>query len=80
MPAAGEEIEMRKTYKVEVDCPTCAAKLQDTASQIEGVESCSVNLMTQKLAIQAEAEEQERIIREIADKMKKIDDDVVIYF
>ncbi len=51
---------MRKTYKIEVDCPTCAAKLQDTASKVDGVESCTVN--------------------QIARKMKKIDDDVVIYF
>lgn len=71
---------MRKTYKIEVDCPTCAQKLEDCAVATAGVEKATVNLMTQKLAIQAEKEEQDRIIREIADKMKKIDDDVVIYF
>ena len=71
---------MRKTYKIEVDCPTCAAKLQDTASKVDGVESCTVNLMTQKMAINAEEDQQERIIQKIARKMKKIDDDVVIYF
>lgn len=71
---------MKKTYKIEVDCPTCAAKLQDCAAKTEGVENCSVNLMTQKLVIEAPAESQKDIIESIAKKMKKIDDDIVIYF
>ncbi|MBF0580314.1 cation transporter [Erysipelotrichaceae bacterium RD49] len=71
---------MKKTYKIEVDCPTCAQKLETCANSIDGVEKAAVNLMTQKLAINAEKEDQDRIIHEIADKMKKIDDEVVIYF
>lgn len=71
---------MKKTYKVEVDCPTCAKKLEDCANATEGVESCSVNLMTQKLVIHADAQAQDKIVHDIADKMKKIDDDIVIHF
>lgn len=71
---------MKKTYKIEVDCPTCAAKLEKCAKEQNGVEKCTVNLMTQKMAIEAPAELQKEIIESIADKMKKIDDDVVIYF
>lgn len=69
---------MRKTYKVEVDCPTCAAKLEKCAASQPGVESSSVNLMTQKLTINAPAEKQQEIIENIIRQMKKIDDDVVI--
>lgn len=70
---------MKKTYKIEVDCPTCAPKLQSCAEQTEGVEKCSVNLMTQKLVIEAPAESQKAIIESIAKRMAYIDDDVVIY-
>ena len=69
---------MKKTYKVEVDCPVCAQKLEDCVSGIAGVESCTVNFLTQKLSINAEKEEQSRIIPDVIAKMKKIDDDVVI--
>ncbi len=70
---------MRKAYKVEVDCPTCAAKLEQCACKLDGVESCHVNLMTQKMTIEAPEQAHSEIIRELKDKMKKIDDDVVIY-
>ena len=70
---------MKKTYIIEVDCPNCAAKLQKCAENTQGVESCTVNLMTQKLVINAPAEEQSEIIDSIVKQMKKIDDDVVIY-
>ena len=69
---------MKKTYKVEVDCPVCAQKLEDCVSKIDGVESCTVNFLTQKMSINAEKEEQNRIINEAIAQMKKIDDDVVI--
>lgn len=71
---------MRKTYKVELDCPTCAQKLEDCVNQTDGVVKCSVNLMTQKLVVQSEGRDPQEIIEEIAKKMKKIDDDVVIDF
>ncbi|WP_289219761.1 cation transporter [Ileibacterium valens] len=70
---------MRKIFKVEVDCPTCAAKLEDCVSKINGVDSCSVNLMTQKLIVNAEAGRHAEIIDMAIEQMKKIDDDVVIY-
>lgn len=70
---------MKKTYKIEVDCPVCAGKLEKCAKETAGVESCSVNVMTQKLVIDAAADAQDQIIHEIAEKMKKIDDDIVIH-
>lgn len=69
---------MRKTYKIEVDCPTCAAKLEECVKKTDGVENCSVNLMTQKLTVVADADKQEAIINDVIKRMKKIDDDVVI--
>ena len=39
---------MKKTYKCEVDCANCAAKMEDAVKKIDGVESARVNFMTQK--------------------------------
>ena len=39
---------MKKTYKIEVDCANCAAKMERAAAQTEGVVSATVNFMTQK--------------------------------
>lgn len=70
---------MKKTYKIEMDCPTCAAKLEKCVSSLDGVESCSVNLMTQKLSVTAPLEKQPEIIQAAIQQMKRIDDDVVIF-
>ncbi len=70
---------MKKTYKVEVDCPTCASKLEKCVLKIDGVQDCKVNVMTQKLSIEADPDKQESIIRQVVKEMKDIDDDVVIY-
>jgi copper chaperone CopZ len=70
---------MKKAYKIEVDCPTCAAKLEKCAKGVNGVQDATVNMMTNKLTITAEADQQKDIISTIIEQMKKIDDDVVIY-
>ena len=46
---------MKKTYMMEeLDCANCAAKMEGAISKLEGVESVSVNFMTQKMVISAE--------------------------
>lgn len=45
---------MRKSFKLdEIDCASCAQKLQDAISRLEGVEGASVNFLTQKLTLTA---------------------------
>ena len=46
---------MRKSFKLdEIDCANCAQKLQDAIARLDGVESVSVNFMTQKLTLTAD--------------------------
>ncbi|WP_455137687.1 cation transporter [Thermophilibacter sp.] len=46
---------MRKSFKLdEIDCATCAQKLQDAIERVEGVERASVNFITQKLTLEAD--------------------------
>ena len=39
---------MKKTYKIEVDCANCANLMEDAARETAGVQSATVNFMTQK--------------------------------
>ena len=47
---------MKKQFKLdEIDCANCARELQDELAKLEGVKSVSVNFMTQKLTLEADA-------------------------
>ncbi|MBQ1729169.1 MAG: cation transporter [Oscillospiraceae bacterium] len=69
---------MKKSYKVEIDCPNCAAKVENAVNKLDGVTKCTINFMTQNLTLETEAEDQTAIVREIARVGKKIDDDFEI--
>ena len=42
---------MKKTYKIEVDCANCAAKMEDATRKTQGVADAVVNYMTQKMTV-----------------------------
>lgn len=49
---------MKKTYKIEVDCANCANLMEDAARKTAGVQSATVNFMTQKMIVEfAEGQE-----------------------
>lgn len=64
---------MKKTWELEdLDCANCAAKLEDALNKISGVQEATVSFMSQKLTIEADENELERILDEaekIIDKM-----------
>ena len=45
---------MKKKYKIEIDCANCAAKAEDAICRLEGVDSCSINFMAQKMTLEAD--------------------------
>ena len=45
---------MKKTYKIEVDCPNCAGKMETAAKKTEGVLDAVVNFMTLKMSVEFE--------------------------
>lgn len=45
---------MRKVFKIEVDCAVCAQKCEDAIKKVEGVTSCQINFMTQKMTLEAD--------------------------
>lgn len=42
---------MKKVIDIEVDCAICAQKCQDAISKVDGVNSCAINFITQKMTL-----------------------------
>lgn len=70
---------MKKTFKLtDLDCAHCAAKMEEAISKIDGVNSVSVNFMTQKMKLDAADERFDEILDEAIAICKKIEPDCVI--
>lgn len=65
---------MRKVYKVEnIDCAHCAAKMEEAANKLAGVEKVTLNFLTKKLIVEADESNFANIVDEIEKVMKKVD-------
>ena len=70
---------MKKVYRLQdLDCANCAAKMERAINKIGGVESASVNFLTQRLAVEADEERFEEIMDEIARVCRKVEPDCKI--
>ena len=63
---------MKKTFRIEdLDCPNCAAKLEKAISEIDGVQRASVSFIAQKMIIEADEGDMEKIIASVKKAAKK---------
>lgn len=69
---------MTKTYQAEIGCADCAAKIEEAASKIEGVQKVRVNYMTQKVKLSADEGRLDQILDEIQSVGKRIEPDFAI--
>ena len=70
---------MKKIYKMQnLDCANCAAKMEAAIKKIDGVKDATVSFMAQKLTIEAEEEDFDRIMKEAVKAVKKVDSDCSI--
>ena len=69
---------MKKTYKIEVDCANCAAKMEAAIHKLEGVEKASVNFFAQKLILETTVEDQREIMKAVLKACKKVEPDCKI--
>ncbi|WP_286078915.1 cation transporter [Faecalibaculum rodentium] len=69
---------MKKTYKMEVDCANCAAKMEDAIRKIEGVHDARVNFMTQKLVLDCDEDRLDAILKEAKKVCRRVDCDSVL--
>ena len=74
------ESEMKKTYKIEVDCANCANKMEEAASRTPGVKSATVNFMTLKMIVEfEEGQDPKDVMQQVLKNCKKVEDDCEIY-
>lgn len=71
-------IAMTKTYKAEIGCADCAAKMEDAIGKLDGVEKIRVNFMTQKVKISADDERFESILDEAVRVARRIEPEFAI--
>ena len=72
---------MKKTYKIEVDCANCAAKMDLAAKKTPGVKDASVNFMLLKMTVEFEdGADVKSVMKAVLDNCRVIEDDCEIYF
>lgn len=70
---------MRKSFKLdEIDCANCANKLQDALAKLDGVDSVSVNFLTQKLTLSAADDRFNEVFERVVKLASEIEPDCEI--
>lgn len=67
---------MKKRFDMQdLDCANCAAKMENAIKKIDGVKDATVSFMAQKLTIEAEEDDFEKIMPQVIKAVKKVDSD-----
>ena len=75
-----EVTNMKKTYKIEVDCANCANKMEEAAKKTTGVKTASVNFMMLKMTVEFDdGADIAQVMKEVLKNCKKVEDDCEIY-
>ncbi|MBQ3974235.1 MAG: cation transporter [Lachnospiraceae bacterium] len=70
---------MKKTYKIEVDCANCAAKMEEAAKKTPGVKDAVVNFMALKMKVEFEdGADTNAVMQEVLKNCKVVEDDCEI--
>ena len=70
---------MKKSYKIEVDCASCAVKMEDAAKKTPGVKSASVNFVMQKMNVEFEdGADPSAVMKQVLKNCKKVESDCEI--
>ncbi len=75
-----EEEDMKKTYKIDVDCANCANKMEEAAKKTAGVKNAVVNFMTLKMTVEfEEGANVSDVMNEVLKNCKKAESDCEIF-
>jgi cation transport ATPase len=75
-----EDENMKKTYKIDVDCANCANKMEEATKKTEGVKDAVVNFMTLKMKVEFEdGANVDEVMQEVVKNCKIVEDDCEIY-
>lgn len=79
MRPEGKEATMRKSFKLdEIDCASCAQKLEDILAGVEGVRSVKVNFLTQKLTLEADEGAFDEVLDRVVETVEDIEPDCAV--
>ena len=71
---------MKKTYKVDVDCANCAAKMEEAVKNTAGVKDAALSFMTWKWKVEfEEGAGVDAVMKEAYKNCKKVEDDCEIF-
>ena len=72
--------DMKKTYKIDVDCANCANKMEEAAKQTPGVKNATVNFMMLKMIVEFnEGADVKATMEQVLANCKKVEDDCEIF-
>lgn len=75
-----EDENMKKTYKIDVDCANCANKMEEAAKNTTGIKDATVNFMTLKMIVEFEdGTEPAAVMKDVLKNCKKVEDDCEIF-
>ena len=75
-----EDENMKKTYKIDVDCANCANKMEEAAKNTTGIKDATVNFMTLKMIVEFEdGAEPAAVMKDVLKNCKKVEDDCEIF-
>ena len=70
---------MKKKFKVEgIDCPNCAAKIEEMVGKLEGITSSKINFMAEKLTVEVEESALEGLLENIKKTVNIVEPDAVV--
>lgn len=68
------EKDMKRTYSIDVDCASCANKMEDAAKKTEGVKDAIVNYMTLKMRVEFEEDQDPKaVMKNVRSACKKVE-------
>ena len=71
---------MKKTYKIQVDCANCAAKMEAAVKATPGVKDAALSFMTLKLKVEfEEGADTGAVMTQAYANCKKVEDDCEIF-
>ena len=71
---------MKKRFNLtDLDCASCAAKMEQAIKKLPGVRDASVSFLTQKLTLDADDASFDAIVQEVVNVCKKVEPDCVIH-
>lgn len=71
---------MKKTYKIEVDCANCAAKMEEVVKATEGIKDATISFMALKLKVEFEdGADVDAVMKQALKNCKRVEDDCEIY-